>query len=44
MLEEYLAVVADLPAIVPEGLSYSPTNHEWVLDIRIYHPPIGGLR
>lgn len=42
-LDEYLAVIADMPAIVPERLTYNPMNHEWVLDIRIYHPPIGGL-
>ena len=44
VMDEYLALIADVPAVVPERLSYNALSHEWTLDIQIYHPPIGAMQ
>ena len=43
-IDEYLAILSDVPAVVPERFSYNATAHEWGIGVRIYHPPIGGVR
>lgn len=43
-LEEYLSLLADIPAIVPMKLRYNIEVHEWSLGLRIYHPPIGAAQ
>lgn len=42
VLDEYLSLISDIPAIVPERVSYSVLTDEWAFDMRIYHPPVGG--
>ena len=36
-IEEYSDLLADVPALVPESLTYTPTSNRWLLTARIYH-------
>lgn len=42
VMDEYLSLISDIPAVVPERLSYSVLTDEWAFGIRIYHPPVSG--
>jgi hypothetical protein len=36
-LQEYLKLVSDIPARVPEQLTYDPYNQTWTMVMRVYH-------
>ncbi|ESQ17359.1 MAG: hypothetical protein N838_23520, partial [Thiohalocapsa sp. PB-PSB1] len=36
-LQEYLKLVSDIPARVPEQLTYDPYNQTWTMVMRLYH-------
>jgi hypothetical protein len=39
-LEEYIQLISDVPAAVPEFLTYDPYTSDWQLVANIYHPPL----
>ena len=39
-LEEYIQLISDVPAVVPEFLTYDPYTSAWRLVANIYHPPL----
>lgn len=38
---EYLQLLSDVPAVLPETLDYDMTTNRWSFVARAYHPPIG---
>jgi type II secretory pathway pseudopilin PulG len=40
-LDEYIRLISDLPAVVPEEMSYNVVARQWTIRVRVYHPAIG---
>jgi hypothetical protein len=39
-LATQIQLLADIPAVVPQSVSYDPSREVWSLRARIYHPPL----
>jgi hypothetical protein len=37
---ELISLIGDIPAVVPQTLTYTPDTQTWKLSAFIYHPPI----
>jgi hypothetical protein len=37
---ELISLIGDIPAVVPQSLTYTPGTQTWKLTAFIYHPPI----